>query len=694
MISVNNQLATISSVEHFKDKLLYLAQHGLWNELEHETVSFQLDGTPISVFSDDTWDFTPFKVGTEISVLNFKFPNHTMPLRLVQELKVTALAYIYHSRYTYRINSIRSKIDSLKRLAIAVSQANLFTFDGLTIEILKTLTKKGDYKPREIDIGPINSFNDLADFLPFEVHFTERLTLRKLRISQPLKEQHPVIPLRIYLAALKAFTDEIQYWHSYKESLEYVVQAAFEYERNQASRLLKRLRNGQCGVSQVFNNADKKYVKFISELKKHKVPLIDYEESELWDTLWDACNPQIRTDFYESFPVKKVGNKSFGSHHEIKDFCRQLDTKCRYLVLCLSGMRSNELLQITPDFGAQVITLDGIDIHLFHTRQQKITLGYQGHNDVYVTTRTGHLAYELLNAINRPIRSWYKEQGRKGWFLNTFTHFRKPRSVHRSGHVLVSLAKLFAAQKLDFSVELNSDDIEMLRRSDPEKAFNIGDKWHLTPHQLRRSLAYYLVGMQLADYPQLKQQFSHYSIAMTMYYARNASSFRKMYHDLEKESVRQQARLYFNLTNKAKHGVKLGGGQGKNMFVESFTDRDISLAYFEKELKSGRKHIHALAPGMYCINQTCSMRIGIELSECTDCDWAIIESAAYAQAARLESIHILESLNSRRELSADIAAFHTVRIRAAEKIMIDMEVEFEQYQLPANTSDWLISSTV
>ncbi|WP_214656272.1 hypothetical protein, partial [Vibrio anguillarum] len=70
-------------------------------------------------------------------------------------------------------------------------------------------------------------------------------------------------------------------------------------------------------------------------------------------------------------------------------------------------MRSNELLQITPEFGAQVITLDGIDIHLFHTRQQKITLGYQGQNDVYVTTRNGHIAYELLNAINRPVRCWH-----------------------------------------------------------------------------------------------------------------------------------------------------------------------------------------------------------------------------------------------------------------------------------------------
>nr|MBF4295763.1 site-specific integrase [Vibrio anguillarum] len=109
-------------------------------------------------------------------------------------------------------------------------------------------------------------------------------------------------------------------------------------------------------------------------------------------------------------------------------------------------------------------------------------------------------------------------------------------------------------------------------------------------------------------------------------------------------------------------------------------------------IKSGKKHIHAIAPGMYCINHTCSMRIGIDLSECTDCDWSIIESVAYAKAARSESINILETLKLRNELSADIAAFHTVRIRAAEKIMADMNQNFEQYQSPAE--EWLISSTV
>ncbi|MGQ0518635.1 hypothetical protein ACT453_55985, partial [Bacillus sp. D-CC] len=57
----------------------------------------------------------------------------------------------------------------------------------------------------EIDLAPLNSLSDLADFLPFSVNLEERLTLKKLRVKQPSKEQHPVIPFRIYLSALQTY---------------------------------------------------------------------------------------------------------------------------------------------------------------------------------------------------------------------------------------------------------------------------------------------------------------------------------------------------------------------------------------------------------------------------------------------------------------------------------------------------------
>lgn len=690
MLDGNFQHDQNIGLNNIKSRLLYLVTEELWDELENEVVSFNFGGQPISFFAEDVWDFKPYRVGTEYTTLNFKFSDLDVSSSLLIELKSIALAFIYHSQYAYRISSVTSKINSLKRLAISLTKNGIETFDGLTIDCIRKMIKKDIYLPREIDLAPLNSLNDLSDYLSFNTNFFEKLTLKKLNVLQPDKEQHPVIPLRIYLAALDAYSNKVQYWHPLKNELEQAIQGVIDYEHNQIFRMLKRLRNGECGVGQVFNNNDKKSHQFISELNRHNIPMMDYERNPEWDRVWRDVQPQVRTDFFERFAPRTIGNKTFDSHHELKSFCLDLDRVCRYLVLCLSGMRSNELLQITPNFGAQIITLDGIDIHLFHTKQQKITSGYQGYDDVYVTTKNGHLAYELLNSLNRPVRNWLGSTGQKAWLLNNLQHFRQPRSISRSGNISQSLTRLFLSNEQEFSIELNSKDVEMLRRSDPEKEFNIGEKWHLTPHQLRRSLAYYLVGMQLADYPQLKQQFSHYSIAMTMYYARNASSFQKMFHDLEKEKVRQQALLYSRLTAKAYSGEKLGGGQGKNMYSESYVDRNISPQYYEKEIKSGRKHIHALAPGMYCINNTCSMRIGIEIGECVDCDWAVIESGAYAQAVRQESINILKGLQSKGELTADIIAFQEVRIRSAEKILNDLDISYTPYQ----ASEYLITSTI
>ncbi|MFT4060462.1 MAG: hypothetical protein QM652_13045 [Legionella sp.] len=675
--------------DEFKENLLDLTKKQNWIGLDNTSISCDFNRSSITKFKDEVWDFRIYKVGTETTLINFGFKENDISPQLIRELKTVALAYIFHSRHAYRISTVRLKIDCLKKLVRALNQEKIFTFNGLNINHIKKLIKKEIYTPLEIDLAPLNSLSDLADFLPFSVSLEERLTLKKLRVKQPSKEQHPVIPFRIYLSALQTYISEIQYWHQYKDQLEHAVKIAFEYEREQSDKLIKKLRHGKCDIGQIFNKSDKNFQNFTSALKKFNVPLIDYEKSETWNKLWDKHFPHIRTDYYEKFPAIKIENEYFDSPNKIKNFCRNLDTRCRYVVLCLSGMRSNELLQIVPEIGAQVITLDGVDIHIFHTKQQKITLGYQGHDDVYVTTKNGHLAYDLLNALNSPIRQWHKDNGLKPWFLNTFTHFRQPRSVHRSGHVLISLNKLFTLKNQKFSVELDANDIEMLRRSDPEKTFSIGDKWNLTPHQLRRSLAYYLVGMHLADYPQLKQQFSHYSIAMTMYYSRNSSSFSKMYSDLEQEKIRQQANLLSNISLKAKLGHNLGGGYGKFLYQQDFNDRDMSSKYFEKEIKSGRKHIHAIAPGMYCINRACSMRIGIEFPECVDCDWSIIESTAYAQAVRQESINILEVLSIEGQLSDDIYEFHKIRIQAAEKIMQSMNLNFEPYKIMTVPRDQL-----
>lgn len=432
MLDGNYQYTGSINLDDVRSRLLYLVTKRLKYELDREPISFNFDGQAISFFGDDIWDFKPYRVGTEETTISFKIPDIDLAPSLVIELKSLALAFIYHSQYAYRVNSVISKMNSLKRFAIALNKTGITTFDSLTIDNVKILIKRGIYIPREIDLAPLNSLNDLSDFVPFNVNIFEKITLKKLRVNQPEKEQHPVIPFRIYLSALDSYTKKVQHWHSYRVQLEQAIQDVFDYEHNQIRRLLSKLRQGNCGIEQVFNYSDKKYQQFIRELNNRQIPLVDYENNSEWGEVWADIQPNVRTDFFEKFAPTTIGREEFNSHHQVKSFCRSLDTVCRYLILCLSGMRSNELLKITPEFGAQVITLDGVDIHLFHTKQQKITSGYQGYNDVYVTTKNGHLAYDLLNSLNRPVRNWLESHGEESWLLNNLQHFQYPRSVSRS----------------------------------------------------------------------------------------------------------------------------------------------------------------------------------------------------------------------------------------------------------------------
>lgn len=101
---------------------------------------------------------------------------------------------------------------------------------------------------------------------------------------------------------------------------------------------------------------------------------------------------------------------------------------------------------------------------------------------------------------------------------------------------------------------LTSDDLIDLKISDPNLSFNAGEIYKFSGHQLRRSFAYYLIGYELCAFPQLKQQFSHVSMAMTRHYAKNASKFQKirkeeqnLAHALDDERINQKAQVYLKI---------------------------------------------------------------------------------------------------------------------------------------------------
>jgi hypothetical protein len=191
---------------------------------------------------------------------------------------------------------------------------------------------------------------------------------------------------------------------------------------------------------------------------------------------------------------------------------------------------------------------------------------------------------------------------------------------------------------------------------------------------------------------------------MTRWYANNASRFNSFRKELEEQRVSSQAVVYLRIYNAMANKELIGGGKGKAMevavqqlaktgksYFEEGVNRDmLSLDYWEAQIRTKQAHLHAIAPGMYCMNNNCSMRINIELAECVDCEFDLIESAAYAETSRIEATRNLILADDLGDLNPSLASKCVMQIRAAEQIMKDLEIDFETFTIPIHIKSMLI----
>ena len=74
-------------------------------------------------------------------------------------------------------------------------------------------------------------------------------------------------------------------------------------------------------------------------------------------------------------------------------------------------------------------------------------------------------------------------------------------------------------------IEINNDDLSFLEIVDDSRAwrmeeqFQIGERWHFSSHQFRRTLAYYCRQSGLVKLSTLKRQLKHITREMSLYYA-------------------------------------------------------------------------------------------------------------------------------------------------------------------------------
>lgn len=698
----------LHSVEnYYRGILLPLMLDGDWRRVENLTALKIPDGRIIT-FREDIWDISWFTQPENIKLL-FTLDGKKLERNITNELKAVVLALCYTGSSEYDFVYLSQVLNRLKNIAEKMLSIGLNSFSQLTMDNLRALAQRyPELLSNPNNVGALNILLHNYDGLPFKLYFS-KLTQKRLGITYTEQQQHLVIPPRIYTELMKQLPSDIKKILPYLTQLESEVKRMIEIEQKFKLYKISRLREGKVKPHVLFGRDN--VIKVIQEFENQGVKLVDYFETDkqspdLWMTVFNSIRPDMKSSLtayarsevwsYDAFVVGDITCKSIA---DFKVFLMELDTKCKTLCLLLSGMRTDELHSMHPDYGAQSYEYNGQTIHVFCTRQSKITRGTQTKEDMFVTTQTGHDAFRVLTTIHRPLLKMVENP--TGYFVS-LKETTYPKTLTKASWRILLSSQLNLWIDKNLSAVLTSEDIGFIRATTPSNTSQEKTgRYKFNCHQTRRSFAFYMIGFELMAFPQLKQQLSHLSSAMTRHYANNATYWGALRLEIQSESVRQKSTLLAQVYQRIANQERIAGGKakalhkiagGSNFFERSDNNRMLEATYWAELIKNGKQHIHAIAPGMYCTNSQCDMRINVTLEECVDCEFDIIMDGMYAEGKRVNATRNLALLEEQGELTYDIAIQLAMQIKSCEAILRDLGIAYEPVTLPKIVTDIFVES--
>lgn len=694
---------------------------GNWDELEQLDIGFNEKGQSLGKIGDnDAWKkIQPFfePNSTQTKTLDFSLDGKVIERNLRNELKTLILKMMWISPKEHSFEVIYQTLTGLKKFVspLIAEGKNSFShidFDCLERWILEKTTEL-DFS-RQQTYPPINKLYIEKRGLPFSIGLTQTLSASDFNLTFIDRKQHSVIPQRLYYRALCEAESLISYLYPIRHEIEalstYLVSFQDNVYKGYAKYLKQGLRKRPNGeYIWRLSNRNKASKQRNQGFKDAFLELTSPTEKQIFAMLQEH-QPIVHEGFIDfCYPGRNftMGDKTINTAKQAQTLLNELSGGSLWTLMAKSGMRVDEVYHIHTVNGCKKEVISNQTIYVINADLSKTVSGLQSKQDEFVTTELGMKAYEILQAIHKPLRGKHPES-------TFFFHKIKDGFGAIKKNPLSKQAKNWFYRTLATELALTSDDIKDLKTSDPEQVFKLGEKYRFSCHQLRRSFAYYLIGYELLSFPQLKQQFSHVSLAMTRHYAKNASKFQKflkkkdanknLCSEVEDERVRQKAQIYLNIYKQLANKERVAGGKGKefakrmaDLGSSAFSDKTnndmLTEAYWVNVVRSGKRHIHVVAPGIYCTSQNCSLRTQVNLIECVDCDNDYIVDAVYAEAMRKEAeIHMYYDI-SHNELTPQTASELYIKITAAERIMSDLGVDYEPVVLPQSVEDLLIPYT-
>lgn len=703
-----------SYANYLMDVLKPAIERGDWDELENLDIGFTVTGESLGkIGDDDAWrKLQPYfePRAKKSFTIDFTVDGKVIERNLKNQLKTLLLKMMWLSPQCHSFGTIWAALHDLKKIIVPLLNEGFNMLSALDFDRLETWALTGftdiDFERMAIYNG-LNRLYKEASGLPFEVNLTKKLNASDFGITIKEAKQYTVIPQRLYYLGLQKSEALIGEAYAIRDELEQLAEYIATYfdkaYEGYAKYLVSNEAQSKSGNIQWYLAQQKSSKKRTLAFQDAFTALHSQNEKEAL-ALIRLHKPEIRSDYIDKFHTERnltIGQWTITNLIEAQSLFKTLNGGCLWGLMARTGMRADEMYALNTTQGCTTETIDRQKIHVIHANLSKTAKGSQSKQDEFVTTEIGMKAYEVLQALHTPLRKRHPSS-------QSFFHKIKEDFSEITKNQIGKHSQAWFEHAMGEELELTNEDIIDLKTSDPNLSFEVDDDYAFTGHQLRRSFAYYLIGYELCSFPQLKQQFSHVSMAMTRHYAKNASKFQKLRkkkqnlaNAIDEERIDQKAHIYLNIYQKLANKERVAGGKGKefaknmmktdrNLFKDKVDNEMLSLNYWKKQIRTQNRHIHAVAPGIYCTSTTCGLRTLVNLMECVDCKNDYIVDAVFAEAKRKEAeIHMLYDIEN-NELTPQTASESYIKVQAAERIMDDLGIDFEPVIFPNEVKNLLI----
>lgn len=497
---------------HFPPDDFIYQEKGIYTPDDDFVLCRKKDGTPTATYGQHKWDLNPYSLSaSKITVMHFSGgldkASSKEKEKLISEMKYLMFCLMYF------INSGHKGLltpATLLNYFNMIRKAAQFCVQMKEMPLVGMLSLKEVFSNRTY-LSAVCKNNDSVTFnkkMPAFLNHLASLNVEKvgftailpsdLKFGNKDSEQHPIIPLRIYLAYMNEFEVKINDIYENSENL---------------TDFLLEFEDPLFGCSK---NTQKRY----GVGKKHLRPTIQ-EAIETYKLINLFCNTyQIKSKSCLTLALTKI-------YFLVKN-----------VIHLYTGMRSEEVLRLPYDcLMDHELTGDMLDdagnvvdkaiiINMLST-----TTKFEG----YKKSASWLAPEEVIKAVTVVKRISKAINIIKGIEPSQRILFEAPSVITHKKESSSAVPSLGSMTDSFNSYYIDKNDFDQVVVSDPDRnfrenpIFQIGNPWHLTSHQFRRSLAFYGSNSGFVSMPTIKRQFKHTSLAMARYYSRNFEQIKTIF---------------------------------------------------------------------------------------------------------------------------------------------------------------------